>query len=392
MWIPKTEKEITEAAANRTLEETVTFEGKREISNKSVDIATDLSAFANSSGGVLIYGLAEDTDRKLTVLNPIKLKGERERIDQIVRTCVDEVPFLKTSAIETQNDPSIGYLVVVVPPSERAPHMVIVKGEKRFYGRGDTGNYVLSQAEVARLYERRRVTEASIRPLLEAVIGEAPVADNERFAHLHIVAKPVLSDDNLLDDALSAGQNHKVLLNEVLNQVGSSGIYKDGYVPDIGPPGSGWIRRPEGFRGNCQYERAEDMGVHFQFNLDGSAYFFSGRAAEAHREGQPKSFFSSIVAGSTTKFLAVLGELYDRATYFGMVDVGLAVTGLHGCVPEIPRDPFRDLPKFSGSGYQKTARSSAMLLKEDPRNLAARLIMPLVDAVSQGTDDPFRLG
>ena len=392
MWIPKSEKEITEAAANRTLEETVTFEGKRETSNKSVDIATDLSAFANTSGGVVIYGLAEDSNRKLTILNPIRLKGERERIDQIVRTCVDEVPFLKISAIETKDDPSIGYLVVVIPPSERAPHMVIVKGEKRFYGRGDTGNFILSQAEVARLYERRRVSEASILPLLEQAIKEAPVPDNERFAHLHIVARPVLADDTLLDRALSSGKNHKELLTQVIDQISSSGIYKDGYVPDIGHPGSGWIRRPEGYRGNCQYERDEDMAVHFQFNLDGSAYFFSGRAAEAHRESQPKSFFSSIVAGSTTKFLAVLGELYDRANYFGMVDVGLSVTGLHGCIPDMPRDPFRELPKFARSNYQKTARSSAMLLKEDPRNLAARLIMPLVDAVSQGTDDPFKLG
>lgn len=71
MWIPKTEQEITDAAANRSLEETITFDGKREISNKSIDIAKDISAFANTSGGVLIYGLAEDSDGKLTKLNPI---------------------------------------------------------------------------------------------------------------------------------------------------------------------------------------------------------------------------------------------------------------------------------------------------------------------------------
>src|SRR6266851_2697472 len=136
MWIPRSEDDIIQAPTNRSLEETVTFDGKREIPAQNIETAKDVSALANTSGGVLIYGLAEDADHKLTVLNPIKLKGERERIDQIVRTCVDEVPFLKTSAIETKNDPSIGYLVVVVPPSERAPHMVIVKGEKRLYGRG----------------------------------------------------------------------------------------------------------------------------------------------------------------------------------------------------------------------------------------------------------------
>jgi hypothetical protein len=91
MWIPKTEKEIVDARANRTLEETVTFDGKRELPLKNIDMAKDISAFTNTAGGVLVYGLGEDNDRKLTVLNPIKLKGERERIDQIVRTCIDEV-------------------------------------------------------------------------------------------------------------------------------------------------------------------------------------------------------------------------------------------------------------------------------------------------------------
>jgi hypothetical protein len=390
MWIPKTEKEITDAAANRTLEETVTFEGKREIANKSVDIATDLSAFANTSGGVLIYGLAEDGNRKLTILNPIKLQGERERIDQIVRTCVDEVPFFKVTAIETQEDAAIGYLVVLVPPSERAPHMVIVKGVNRFYGRSETGNYILTQAEVARLYERRGVSEASVLPLLEEAIKEAPVPDNERFAHLHIVARPVLGEDALLDRALSSGKNHKELLTEVLDQISSSGIYKDGYIPDIGHPGSGWVRRPEGYYGKCHYGPEEDMGVHFQFNLDGSAYFFSGRAAEVDRKGETKFFFSSIVAGSTTKFLAVLGELYDRANHFGMIDIGLAVTGLRDCVPHLPRDSFRPLPKFARSEYRRTSRANAIMLKEDPRRVAAQLVMPLIDAMSQGTDDPFK--
>jgi hypothetical protein len=114
--------------------------------------------------------------------------------------------------------------------------MVIVKGVNRFYGRSETGNYILTQVEVARLYERRGVGEASVLPLLEEAIKEAPVPDNERFAHLHIVARPVLAADALLDRALSSGKNHKELLTEVLDQISSSGIYKDGYVPDIGHP------------------------------------------------------------------------------------------------------------------------------------------------------------
>lgn len=338
------------------------------------------------------YGLhfMPDECHFMTEPTPIKLKGERERIDQIVRTSIDEVPFIRITTIETKQDPSIGYLIVIVPPSERAPHMVIVKGESRYYGRAETGNYILNQSEIGRLYERRGVTEASILPLLEEAIAQAPVPHNQKFAHLHIVARPVLADDTLLDRCLPSGKNHRELLTEVLDQISSSRIYRDGYVPDIGYPGSGWVRRPEGYYGKCHYGPAEDMGVHFQFNMDGGGYFFSGRAAEVHREGDPKTFFSSIVAGSTTKFLAVLGELYDRANYLGMVDVGLAVTGLQGCATELARDAFRTLPRFNRPDYRRTARANAILFKSDPKRIAVQLIMPLVDAISQGTDDPFK--
>jgi len=45
---------------------------------------------------------------------------------------------------------------VIVPQSARAPHMVIVKGDNRYYGRDARGNRVLNEGDVARLYERRQ--------------------------------------------------------------------------------------------------------------------------------------------------------------------------------------------------------------------------------------------
>ena len=122
------------------------------------------------AGGVLIYGIGEDENGFPNVPNPISLEGQGKRIEGILRTSIDEVPVFKVFAIQTKADSSKGYLIVVVPPSERAPHMVIVKGERRFYGRGEKGNYPLSQAEVARLYERRKFAEASILPILEEKI------------------------------------------------------------------------------------------------------------------------------------------------------------------------------------------------------------------------------
>jgi hypothetical protein len=59
MWIPKNEQEIVDAASNRSLEETVTFDAKLDVPPKSFETARDVSALANTSVGVLIYGVGE---------------------------------------------------------------------------------------------------------------------------------------------------------------------------------------------------------------------------------------------------------------------------------------------------------------------------------------------
>ena len=169
MWIPKNEQDILTATANGSLEETLTFDAKKELPPKNSEIAKDASAMANTAGGVILFGIEEDASGRPTIPTPFELKGEREKLDNIIRTSVSEVPSYTISAIESQADATKGYLVLVIPPSERAPHMVIVKGERRYYGRGETGNYVLSEPEVARLYERREITKTSILPLLERI-------------------------------------------------------------------------------------------------------------------------------------------------------------------------------------------------------------------------------
>jgi predicted HTH transcriptional regulator len=123
MWIPKDEQDIITAAASGGLEESVTFDAKREIPAKNSDTAKDVAALANTAGGVLLYGVDEDTSGRPTVLTPITLAGQRERIEQIIRTSIDEVPNFSLSAIQTSNAPLTGYLILLVPPSERAPHM-----------------------------------------------------------------------------------------------------------------------------------------------------------------------------------------------------------------------------------------------------------------------------
>ena len=134
MWMPTSEREILTAIEGGALIETASFDAKVALPAKgrSKDIAVDVAAMAND-GGTLLYGVGEDEDARLTIPKPFDLAGARERVDQIVHTCISEPPAIEVYSIPTDDDPGLGYLVVGIPPSPRAPHMVTVGGDNRYY-------------------------------------------------------------------------------------------------------------------------------------------------------------------------------------------------------------------------------------------------------------------
>ena len=79
-----------------------------------------------SDGGTLLYGVAENGDLRLTVSQPFGLAGAREPVNQIVRTSISEPPNIYVRETPTAHDASLSWLIVTVPASPRAPHMVRV--------------------------------------------------------------------------------------------------------------------------------------------------------------------------------------------------------------------------------------------------------------------------
>ena len=78
------------------LTETATFDAKATLpaKGKSKDLAKDVAAMAND-GGTLLYGVGEDENGRPTVPQPFRLAGARERVDQIVQTCVSVSPDVR---------------------------------------------------------------------------------------------------------------------------------------------------------------------------------------------------------------------------------------------------------------------------------------------------------
>ena len=81
-WIPESEQEILAAIEAEALVETATFDAKAALPAKgrSKDLAIDVAAIVGD-GGTLLYGVGENEDRRLTVPQPFRLAGGRERVD-----------------------------------------------------------------------------------------------------------------------------------------------------------------------------------------------------------------------------------------------------------------------------------------------------------------------
>ena len=395
MWIPESADEVAGAVNSGSLEETASFDAKEALpgKGKSKDLAVDVAAMAND-GGVLLYGVGEDEHGRPTVLTPVPLAGAAERVDQIIRTCISEPPEVQIRALQDREDSSAGYLVVAVPTSPRAPHMVTVSKDHRYYGRTAAGNARLTEGEVARLYERRVRWEVDREAMLDEQIAAAPLEPHPDFAYLHLVARPVVPDEDLLDKA--AGEdNVPQFLNRLFSAAMHAHPFQHRYSPDLSENNNferragGWGTY-QGFDEDGRMSRNQSTVLTFQIGLDGSGRLFCARAADTHNGHL--LIFEDIVAGLTLKALAILGRLYGEASYFGPVDAGVAVTGLKGGVSSHLRTRLafdsRSRP-YDRDKYRRTERFLAPTLADDPRSAARRLVLPLVRATTQESYDPL---
>lgn len=400
VWVPRTAGELERAAREGVLVERRRFEAKRELpaAGKNEDVAVQVASLT-VDGGLLVYGLDEDEHERPSIPTPIDLEGAAERIDQVVGALVDEPPYVEVEPLRLEDDPGKGYLVVIVPPSPRAPHQVAVKGDRRFYGRGDKGKRILSEGEVARLYQRRGHWEVNERELLDECIARSDHGrQTDELGFLHGFAQPVVPDEGIWERALDRHGSERDLLARLL-QAARSVTTKTPYSPawseahnwrELGA--DGWTLDTLTASGidDPQYQVRADVGI------DGSGYMFCGRAAvPPHRhlaEGAPRqlAILEVPIAANFAGFLAMLAALYEDAGYVGPVVYGMAVTGIEGAVSAAILSNIRwSGTPFKKESFERTARvaSAAQLL--EPEQVTLALMRRFLDTVRRKNYDPF---
>lgn len=393
MWRPRDEATIVAAAERGDLEETHHFDAKRQLppngSKKgNRDLAGDVAAMA-VDGGTIVYGVDEDAQGHPTRPTPISLAGQRERVDQIVQTLISEPPTIEIDAIPTSADPSLGYLVILVPPSPRAPHQV----GGRYYGRAATGNRVLDEGDVSRLYRRREEWEAGVGELLDQEIVSSGYSPTRRLIYLHAVARPVAPQEEMLKVA-SGEERTDMMLASLSNAAARPEVFTPQVMsPDLAWTLAGWRRfgADSWWAGSEERERGDaapaEGVLRMIIDLDGTAHLFGGRAGFSMDDGR-LVFAERYVAGNITRFLAVLGSLYERAGYFGPVDVGVAVTGLQDAVSSAARWDSWPSP-YPRPEYRRTRRLTAVELERAPRRASIELVGRLIEATAGVHYDPF---
>jgi hypothetical protein len=401
MWIPTDAREIEEAARGGRLIETPSFDAKADLpaQSKNSDLAKDVAAMA-TDGGVLLYGVAEDEHGNPTLPEPIGLKGAPERVSEIVSTSIAEVPFIDVRTFPLSDDPSRGYLVVVVPQSSRAPHMVIVRRDNRFYGRGANGNRMLQEGDVARLYERRQGWEIDRFEVLDDAIELAPAPPKDGQSYVHAYARPVTLEKDMYARAV-AGLGGPEHMHERLIQCVHTAKLSGIYSPTLEQAHS-WRRysadlwrlstRDEtlelsGLNIETPQELAAYTGwltslVHLNLYLDGYGRLFCGRATDTRLgDSSTPLMIEVVIAGNIEAFFTVMSMLYEAAGYHGTVDVGIAVTGIKGSKSYRANRSFNSWPAYPSDRFTRTDRVAAGQLK-NADVVAYELLHDLFDATT----------
>lgn len=114
------------------IKESLTLEYKKEL-GKNKEIAIDISAFANTSGGVIVYGVEEERGIPIS-LSWINNKGIKERIENVILSNIQpKLEGYKIKQIDNPSNREKSVFVVTIPESINVPHMANYRYYKRHH-------------------------------------------------------------------------------------------------------------------------------------------------------------------------------------------------------------------------------------------------------------------
>jgi hypothetical protein len=391
-WQPRSVADVQAAIDDGTLGERHWLDVKETVGSSDgakKELARDLASFANDGGG-LIIGVAEDKAAGALALAPIELAGFAERIDQVVRSRCDPPLYVQCHPLADPANAAHGVLLVEVPPSPLAPHMV----EGIYYGRNDKTKHKLTDAEVANLHARRAARQLTGEQVIAREVARSPIARaDQKLSHLFVVAQPLTSPPDLLTPLIGDERQLRALINEANKSVPGS----DQFSPHLGFVMSDCEPRPRG----AGFHSYAIVGRRFQPHMkpareesqldvevwdDGTVVLFCGGASLIHYHGIPEDVRQYIhgiaVVALTRVTLAIAAKLGSTAGYAGRWLLAVGINNLQGRFAGYALGrPGVEFPSYSEDDYVQATESMTTELLAQPGAVTARLIHRLLRAL-----------
>lgn len=141
--------------------------GKFDREDKK-NLGKTISAFSNSNGGVLIFGVkAGPDDEGVDCAQALRPINEISRFLSEATTLIGEYLQPKNENIEVyavkDKKPSHGFLAIRVARSDRRPHRSEAPGDGKYYKRVGCSSYPMEHYDIEDAFARRIVPEITLR-------------------------------------------------------------------------------------------------------------------------------------------------------------------------------------------------------------------------------------
>lgn len=397
-WQPQDEAALDAALQDGVLDENHYRDVKRSIGDTPSarkETARDLASFA-INGGVLIVGVHEDKAAQTFSLAPQPLAGLPERIEQVAATAIDPPLFVACRSIASSSEAGTGYVIVDVPPSPSAPHMV----EGVYFGRGDKTKIRLSDADVLRYHGLREAEESIGYRLLDAEVARDPVERaNQQRGRLYLVAHPLRARREVARDFVRATGQYGAA--DLWSLVDGAEAHIASDVRDFAPQPSmagHTVRRAEGtarvseassgpgrtYKVASSWTDETDL-LDIEFREDGGIRVLMGRMTDTWRQGQDggvQVIADGLAVAYALRVVIWARDLGERVGYRGPWTFGVHAHGLRGLLSSVSIDDWRrydsDTQAYDADEYRQVTTAQHEEMLSAAGHIAYRLVGRLI--------------